>query len=550
MKFWKKKWIIAALVVAGFVGFSFTSPAERYFEIAKNLDIFASLFKEVNALYVDEVNPNKAIRTGIDAMLESLDPYTNFISEDEVEDFRTINTGQYGGIGAVTRPIGKRTVVTMVYENYPAYKSGLRIGDEVVKIDGIELARLTSEEANHIMRGQVGTPVNLTVKRMGVDNPIELQFKREKIKISNVPYFGMLSTDVGYIQLTEFTPDAGKEVKNALISLKEKGAKYLVLDLRNNGGGLLHEAVNICNLFIPKGKKVVDTKGKVEENNITYETLNPPVDLDIPVTVLINRGSASASEIVAGTLQDYDRAVILGERSYGKGLVQVPRMLSYNSQVKITTAKYYTPTGRCIQVLDYTHRREDGSVASIPDSLKQEFRTTRGRKVYDGGGIDPDIVILAAEDATITKVVYLNGFIFDYATQYTHQRETLAEPRSFSLTEKEYADFITWMKTKDYSFQSPVETELEQLIAEATKEKSYSDLKSNIEQIQTKLKELRKNELINNKEPIKALLEREIASRYYFERGAVETTFKSDKELKAAIDVLHNQSEYRKILKM
>jgi carboxyl-terminal processing protease len=550
MQFWNKKWIIAALVVVVAFGLSFTSPAERYFEIAKNLDIFASLFKEVNAMYVDEINPNKTIRTGIDAMLESLDPYTNFISEDEVEDFRTLNTGQYGGIGAVTRPIGKRTVVTMVYENYPAYKSGLRIGDEVVKINGLELARLTSEEANHVMRGQVGTPVTLTVKRTGNDNLIELEFKREKIKISNVPYFGMLSTDVGYIQLTEFTPDAGKEVKNALINLKEKGAKYLVLDLRNNGGGLLHEAVNICNLFIPKGKKVVDTKGKVEENNITYETLNPPVDLDIPVTVLINRGSASASEIVAGTLQDYDRGIILGERSFGKGLVQVPRLLSYNSQVKITTAKYYTPTGRCIQVMDYTHRREDGSVASIPDSLKKEFRTAHGRKVYDGGGIDPDIALPAAEDATITKVVYLNGFIFDYATVYAAQQPTLAEPRAFSLTEKEYADFVNWMKTKDYSFQSPVETELEELISEATKEKSYAELKSNIEQIQAKLKDLRKSELLNHKEAIKALLEREIAARYYFEKGAVETGFKNDKEIKAAMEVMRNQAEYKRILKI
>jgi len=550
MKFQNKKWIVATLVVAGAVGLSFTPPAERYFEIAKNLDIFASLFKEVNAMYVDEINPNKTIRTGIDAMLESLDPYTNFISEDQVEDFRTLNTGQYGGIGAVTRPIGKRTVVTMVYENYPAYKSGLRIGDEVLKINGVELARLTSEEANHIMRGQVGTPVNLTVKRMGTDKPLELEFKREKIKISNVPYFGMLSTDVGYIQLTEFTPDAGKEVKNALISLKEKGAKYLVLDLRNNGGGLLHEAVNICNLFIPKGKKVVDTKGKVEENNITYETLNPPVDLDIPVTVLINRGSASASEIVAGTLQDYDRGIILGERSYGKGLVQVPRMLSYNSQVKITTAKYYTPTGRCIQVLDYTHRREDGSVASIPDSLKQEFRTTHGRKVYDGGGIDPDVVVPVMEDATITQVVFLKGFIFDYATEYEYQHTTLPDPRSFSLTDKEYADFVAWMKTKDYSFQSPIETELEELIAEATKEKSYAELKTNIDQIQTRLKDLRKNELTNHKDAIKALLEREIASRYYFERGAVETGFKADKEIKAAIEVMRNQTEYKRILKI
>ncbi len=544
----KKKIAGVSVVVVSLVLLSFTPPAERYFEIAKNLDIFASLFKEVNSLYVDELNPNKTIRTGIDAMLNSLDPYTNFISEDEVEDFRTLNTGQYGGIGALTRQINNRTVVTMVYENYPAYKNGLRIGDEVVKMDGIELSRITVEEANHLMRGQVGTNVKLTIKRMGQPNPIELEFKREKIKISNVPYFGMMSEDTGYIQLTEFTPDAGKEVKNALVKLKEQGAKYLILDLRGNPGGLLLESVNICNLFLPKGKKVVDTKGKVENSNITYETLNAPIDLDIPVTVIINRGSASASEIVAGTLQDYDRAIVLGERSYGKGLVQVGRPLSYNSQVKITTAKYYTPTGRCIQVLDYTHRREDGSVGSIPDSLKKEFRTSRGRKVYDGGGIEPDIKVVAQEAATITQVIYAKGFIFDYATHYALDHPTLADAKSFSLSDKEYQDFVSWMKDKTYTVQSPVEIELNELIEEAKLEKVYDDVKPQLDQIRVRLSEARKNELMHNKDQIKQLIEREIVSRYYFEKGSVENSFKHDQEVKAAIQILHNQSEYKKIL--
>lgn len=545
-----KKILLLLVVVCGVVGFSFTPPAERYFEIAKNLDIFASLFKEVNALYVDEINPNKTIRTGIDAMLNSLDPYTNFISEDEVEDYRTLNTGQYGGIGAVTRQINNRTFVTMVYENYPAFKNGLKIGDEVLKMDGIELARLSVEEANHLMRGQVGTTVKLTIKRMGQTNPIDIEFKREKIKISNVPYFGMLNDNTGYVQLTEFTPEAGKEVKNAVVSLKEKGAKYLIIDLRGNPGGLLLEAVNICNLFIPKGKKVVDTKGKLEDSNITYETLNAPVDLDIPVAVIINRGSASASEIVAGTLQDYDRAIVLGERSYGKGLVQVGRPLSYNSQVKITTAKYYTPTGRCIQVLDYTHRREDGSVASIPDSLKKEFRTTRGRKVYDGGGIDPDVKVEAQEAATITQVIYGKGFIFDYATLYAFNHSTLPEAKNFSLTDQEYQDFVTWMKNKSYSVQSPVEAELLELTEEAKREKFYDDLKPQLDQIKTRLAETRKNDLTHYKDQIKQLLEKEIVSRYYFEKGSVETGFKYDQEVKAAIEVLHNQPEYKRILKI
>lgn len=546
----KKRVILGLIVLTGAIGFSFTPPADRYFEIARNLDIFASLFKEVNMWYVDDINPNKTIRTGIDAMLGSLDPYTNFISEDEVEDFRTLNTGQYGGIGAVTRIIDHRTVVTMVYENYPAYKNGLRIGDEVLKMDGIELSRLTLEEANHLMRGQVGTNIKLTVKRMGQKAPIDIEFKREKIKISNVPYYGMLSTEVGYIQLTEFTPDAGKEVKTALLALKEKGATQLILDLRGNPGGLLHEAVNICNLFIPKGKKVVDTKGKVEDNNITYETLNTPVDLDIPVAVIINRGSASASEIVAGTLQDYDRAVIIGERSFGKGLVQVPRQLSYNSQVKITTAKYYTPTGRCIQVLDYTHRREDGSVGSIPDSVKKEFKTSRGRTVYDGGGIEPDLAVEVIEPATITQVLYLQGFIFDYATEYAFHHPTLAEPKNFAMTDAEYGEFVTWMKSKPYTINSPADEELAQLVEEAKKEKYYDELKPQLDQIRQKLTETHKNELSFHKDQIKLWLEREIASRYYFEKGVVEVGFKSDNELKSAMAILNNQKEYKRILRM
>ena len=407
-----KKWVVLGVVISGFVFFSFTAPADRYFEIAKNLDIFASLFREINTLYVDEVNPNTLMRTGIDAMLASLDPFTNYIPENEVEDFRTLNTGQYGGIGAVTREIGGRTIVTMMYEGYPAFRGGLRIGDEVVRMDEVELSKITTEQANQLMHGQVGTPVSLTVRRFGVKDPIKLSFKREKIKISNVPYFGMVAGGFGYVRLTNFTPDAGKEVRNAVVSLKESGAKGIILDLRENPGGLLSEAVNICNIFLPKGKLVVTMKGKIAEYNSTYMTESSPIDLEIPLSVIINRNSASASEIVAGTLQDYDRAVIIGEKSYGKGLVQLTRQLGYNSQIKITTAKYYTPTGRCIQVLDYSHRRADGSVGSVPDSLKKIFKTTNGRTVYDGGGIDPDLII---EDTPMAPI----------ALTLRSQRETL-----------------------------------------------------------------------------------------------------------------------------
>jgi carboxyl-terminal processing protease len=530
--------------------FSFTTPSERYFEIAKNLDIFATLFKEVNALYVDDVNPNKLVKTGIDAMLESLDPYTNYIPENMVEDFRTMNTGQYGGIGAYTREINNRTVVTMILESFTAQKSGLKIGDEIIKIDNVDLSKISAEEEGQLMKGQIGTPVSLTIKRMGAEQPIKIDFKREKIKVSNVPYYGMMENNIGYIQLLEFTPDAGKEVKNALLALKEHGAKAVILDVRGNPGGLLFEAVNICNIFLPRGKLVVSTKGKIEEHNQNYETLNAPVDTEIPVAVLINRGSASAAEIVAGTLQDYDRAIIIGEKSYGKGLVQVSRPLSYNSQLKVTTAKYYTPTGRCIQVLDYTHRREDGSVGSIPDSIKQSFKTSTGRVVYDGGGIDPDVKTQPKEAHPITHKLYEAGFIFDYATLYAHNHSSIPEPRSFSLSNDEYLQFTGWMKGKNYTYNSYLDQQLKELNREAKREKYYADLKPQLEQIQTLIEDSKKNELQLYKDQIKMLLEEDIASRYYLEKGSVEAGFKYDQDIKKASEILLTQQQYKKLLNL
>lgn len=537
-----------SVALCALVALASSRPAERYFEIAKNLDIFATLFKEVNALYVDEVNPNKLVRTGIDAMLNSLDPYTNYIPEDEVEDFRTVNTGQYGGIGAITREINQRTIVTMIMEGYGAQKGGLRIGDEIIKIDDLDLSKMSREESGHLMKGQVGTPVSLTVKRFGVAQPVRLEFKREKIKVNNVPYSGMVASDVGYIQLTDFTPDAAKEVRMALVALKEQGAKGLVLDLRGNPGGLLIEAVNIANLFIPKGKLVVSTRGKIPENNLNYETLNAPVDTEIPVTVLINRGSASASEIVAGTLQDYDRGVVIGEKSYGKGLVQVSRPLSYNSQLKVTTAKYYTPTGRCIQVLDYAHRRDDGSVGSIPDSLKRSFSTSNGRTVYDGGGIDPDVKVASNEPHMLTQILFEKGFIFDYVTQYVSKHPEPVTPRTFALSDEDYQQFVAWMKDKNYTYKSYLEYELQQFVAEARKEKYYGDLKGQLDHIQQRIAESKKNELMLYKDEIKLLLEEDIVSRYHLEKGSVEASFKYDDEVKQAIDVLHNRDQYRKLL--
>ena len=543
----KKRYLLLAFVTS-LALVSFTPPAERYFEIAKNLDIFASLFKEVNALYVDEVNPNQLMRVGIDAMLNSLDPYTNFISEDEVEDYRTLNTGQYGGIGALTRQIENRTVVSMVYEAYPAYKNGLRVGDEIIKMNDIELSKLSHDEANQLMRGQVGTMVKLSVKRLSSDKLIDLEFKREKIKVSNVPYFGMITGTVGYVQLSDFTPDAGQEIKNAVVSLRGKGAKNIILDLRGNPGGLLLEAVNICNIFIPKGKKVVSTKGKVDDSNFVYETKFNPIDTEIPLAVLINRGSASASEIVAGTIQDYDRGIVIGEKSYGKGLVQVSRPLSYNSQVKITTAKYYTPSGRCIQVLDYGHRREDGSVGSIPDSLKREFKTSSGRTVYDGGGIEPDIKVSSMEVSSLSQALFLQGFIFDYANLYASKNAAIAKADLFKLTDFEYQEFVTWVKSKNFKYQSSLDLQLVLLAATAKKERSYGDLKTQFEQIAQTLLENKKNEFVTFKDQVKGILEQEIASRYYLEKGKVEVGFKSDADIKEAISLFSKPDQYTKIL--
>lgn len=550
MQLKKKLKFAVAITLLGAIAFAFTPPADRYFEIAKNLDIFATLFKEVNAHYVDEVNPNRLVKTGIDAMLESLDPYTNYIPEDQIEDFRTMNTGQYGGIGAVTREFGDRTVVTMIMEGFAAQKGGLKVGDEILKIDQVDLSKVSRQEAGDLMKGQVGDPVTLTVKRIGRAEPFKLEFKREKIKMNNVPYFGMVDQNYAYIRLSEFTPEAGKNVRNAFIKLKENNPKGLILDLRDNPGGLLMEAVNVCNIFLPKGKPVVSTKGKIPDQNATYGTLDNPVDLEIPVVVLINRGSASASEIVAGTLQDYDRAVIVGERSFGKGLVQVPRPLSYNAQVKITTAKYYTPTGRCIQVLDYTHRRDDGSVTSIPDSLKTAFRTTNGRTVHDGGGIEPDIAVAHEEIHPVTQTLYSMGYIFDYATEYAFNLKTEPDPKTFSLSSEEYQQFVNWMKNKDYRYHSRLDQQLAALSDEAKRERYYNELKSQIEQISSRITENKKNELMLYKDQIKMLLEEDIVSRFHLERGGIQVGLKNDQDIKKSTEILSNVAQYRKTLNM
>jgi carboxyl-terminal processing protease len=528
--------------------FAFTQ-TDKYFEIARNLDIFATLYKEVNTYYVDEVNPSTFMKEGIDAMLESLDPYTNYIPEDDIEDYRTHMTGQYGGIGSVIGNRDNRCLILMPYEGFPAHKGGLLIGDEIIMVDDIDVKGKPTSDISKLLKGQSGTPVKIKIKRFGEEKLLDISLTREKIKIENVPYYGMVNSNTGYIKLSDFTANASKEVKKGLDDLKQQGAKSIILDLRGNPGGLLSEAINISNLFIPKDKQVVSTKGKISEWNKIYYALNAPADTEIPLVVLVNSRSASASEIVAGVIQDYDRGVIIGQRSYGKGLVQATRPLTYNAQLKITTAKYYTPSGRCIQAIDYSSRNEDGSVGKIPDSLRVAFKTANGRTVYDGGGITPDKDIERKSAPQILVSLMGKGLIFDYATEYVHKNKKIKPAKEFKLTEQEYQDFVKWLSGKDYDYTTKVEGTLEELITRSKEEQYYESIKEQIEALKTKVGHNKENDLQTFKTEIKEYLEEDIISRFYYQKGIVESSFDDDKEIQEAVKVLTDKSIYSAILK-
>jgi carboxyl-terminal processing protease len=528
---------------------AYNRPADKYFEIVKNLDIFATLFKEVNSYYVDDINPNKMMKTGIDAMLTSLDPYTNYIPEDDIEDYRTMTTGQYGGIGALIGKRKDRNAVLMVYEGFPAQKSGLKIGDEIIAIDGIDVTKKSSTEVSKLLKGQAGTQVKLKVQRYGEKEARTIEVQRDKIKLESVPYYGMVTNEIGYLHLTDFTSDAGRDVRKAIESLKEQGAKSLIFDLRDNPGGLLNEAVNVSNLFVPQNKIIVSTKGKVSEWNKDYRALNAPLDLEIPLVVLISGKSASASEIVSGVIQDYDRGVLVGQKSFGKGLVQATRPLTYNSQLKITTAKYYIPSGRCIQSIDYSKKAEDGSGTRIADSLKATFKTANGRTVYDGGGIMPDVEVVRPVLAPITQSLISKGLLFDYATVYQNRHASIAPAKVFKLSDNDFKDFVQWLSDKDYDYTTKAETEIKELEAAAKKEKYYDDIKDQIEQLSKKLMHNKEQDLQKNKAEIVELLEQEIVGRYYLEKGIKEASFDNDPEISTAVRILSNPAEYSSLLK-
>ncbi len=534
------------IAATAFVGYSFK---DDYFEISKNLDIFTTLFREVNLYYVDDINPGQLIKTGIDAMLESLDPYTNYIPEDDIEDARFMTTGQYGGIGAMIRTKGDYIVIAEPYENSPAAKAGLMAGDIILEVEGKSAKGKSTSDVVKVLKGTPETPVKVLIRRPGVEVPIEKTIVREEIKVKNVPYYGMIDEKIGLIKLTGFTEDAGREVREALIKLKENpNLEGVVLDLRGNPGGLLREAINIVNVFVDKGIDIVSTKGKVKEWDKTYKSLNSPVDLSIPVVVLVNRSSASASEIVSGSLQDLDRAVIVGQRSFGKGLVQTSRPLTYNTQIKITTSKYYIPSGRCIQAKDYSHRNEDGSVGTVPDSLIREFKTRNGRKVYDGGGVNPDVSIEPNEYAPVTRAVAGDNLLFDFATQFRSKNPQIVDAKEFMVSQELYEEFIAFIGNQEVKYETESEELLQKLKEVAEREKYYASFEAEYNTLKEKMLRDKKADLQKARNEISELLADEIVSRYYYQRGRIENSFKRDDEVKRALEILKDKKFYADIL--
>ena len=522
---------------------------DSYFEISKNLDIFATLFRELNIYYVDDADPGKLIKTGIDAMLESLDPYTNYIPESNMEDYKLMTTGQYGGIGALIQKQGDYVVISEPYEGFGAFKAGLRAGDKILEVDGKSVKNKTTTDIREVLMGQPGSSIMMKIERPGTAESFVTKVTREEVKIKDVPYFAMLKDSVGYIKLTGFTESASKEVKTALVSLKEQNAKSLILDLRGNGGGLLNEAVNIVNFFVPKGSEVVFTKGKIKEWDKIYKALNDPFDTKIPLVVLIDEGSASASEIVSGSLQDHDRAVIIGNQSYGKGLVQSVRPLSYNSKLKVTVAKYYTPSGRCIQKLDYSHREEDGKVNSFADSLIKEFKTLNSKRpVFDGKGVAPDVVVDKQLLSNISASLITKNLFFEYATNYRIKNETIKPVAEFTFSDIDYADFVKFLEGKDYSYTTDSEDLLAKLEETTKEEKYFDDVKTEYEHLKDKLKTHKNDDLNTFKEEIITILETEIVGRYYYQNGLIQNSLKRDPTLEEATKTINNETLYKSIL--
>ncbi len=532
------------------VGLMLTLPsltAQNDFEIAKNVDIFVSILKELNDKYAEEISPGQLTQTAIDAMLESLDPYTVFYPESEIEDYRMMTTGQYGGVGALIMQRGKDVVISEPYENSPAAKAGVLAGDVIRKVNNQPMADKTSSDVSTAMKGQPGSTLLLEVFRPTENKTLTFNIIREEIKLPNIPYSGMIGDDVGYIKLDQFTDKASTEVKEAFLELKKQGMKYLILDLRNNGGGLLNEAVNIMNLFVDKGTTIVETKGKIPEQQRVFKTSGSALDKDIPVVVLVNEHSASASEIVSGAFQDLDRGVIVGKKSFGKGLVQNVLPLDYNTSLKITVSKYYIPSGRCVQNIDYFNH-DSTKAAKIPDSLAVAFTTKNGRTVYDKGGVEPDVV---TEDSLLSDVLFAlvtNNLVFDFANEYHAKHATILPAEDFRIDDKLYAEFVDFLKDKDYSYKSETEELLEDVKKTAIDDKLFSSIEPEYNLLLSKIQEEKKNDLQKYKSEISNYLSSEIVVRYYYQKGRIMNMLSEDTDIAAAKSVLLDSQRYNSIL--
>ncbi len=533
-----------ALAITSVVSVGFT---DNYFEISKNLDIFTTLYKELNTFYVDETDPGKLMKEGIDKMLKSLDPYTTYIPESEIEDFRFMTTGQYGGIGAMITKRKEFVFISEPYEGYPAQKAGLMAGDKILEINGKSAKGKTTEEVSKVLKGQPNTSVTLLIERPHLNKPFEVTFDREKVSVKSVPYSAYVKDGIGYIKLRSFTRNCSKDIKNAIEDLKkEEELKGLILDLRSNPGGLLNESVDIVNLFVEKGEEVVSTRGKIKSWEKSYIANNKPLDTEVPLAVLINSSSASASEIVSGAIQDLDRGIVIGQRSYGKGLVQQTRKLSYNSQLKLTVAKYYIPSGRCIQALDYSNRNEDGSVGKVADSLMTAFQTKNGREVFDGGGINPDIITKTGTFSNIIISLLKERLFFDYATDFRFENDSIS--KDFIFSDSNFENFVEYLYGKEYTYKTKTEEALEKLKEKATDENYFESLSDEYDALLAQLVANKGDDLFTSKEDIKEILTGEIRSRYFYQIGRIEAALNFDPELEKAIEILQNKEEYNDIL--
>lgn len=551
------------LILPGFLFLAAISPfrinaqqvsnTDQYFEISKNLEIFSNLFKELSQLYVDPLQPGSMVKTGVDAMLSELDPYTNFITEADIESYKFQTTGRYGGIGATTRIVDSEMVIAEPYRNGPTDKAGIKAGAIIVSINGQPVRDKDPDDLGLLMRGSPGTSLEMVFRDPLTGKEFTKTIVREEIQISSVPYAGLMGAnkDIAYVCLSQFMQNSSRDIRHALDSLEkvQPELKGVVLDLRGNPGGLLGEAVNVCNLFIDQGQTVVTTKGKNPEWTKTFRTSDQPWNLKIPLAVLVNHHSASASEIVAGTLQDLDRAVIIGTRSFGKGLVQEVRPLGYNTRLKVTVAHYYTPSGRCIQALDYAHRNEDGSVSAVPDSLKKTFTTKAGRKVQDGGGIAPDVPVEEEEYSNIALSLLVKNYIFNYATKYYYSHPAIAPADQFTLNDKEFDDFKNWLNAQNFVYRMDGEKMLEALKEDAEENKYFERIKNEYNALSAKIANDKFQDLQKNKTEITALLSNEIVSRYYYQNGRVlQRLSLEDKTLDKALDLLHDSSGYQRLL--